>query len=873
MTGQTISHYRILAKLGEGAMGVVYRAEDTKLRRNVALKFLPDAEGDAALRDRFLREAQAAAALNHPNICTIFEIDEERGFLAMELVEGPSLKDKIAERPLKLDEALDLASQIAAGLQAAHDKGVTHRDIKPANILLTAQGQVKITDFGLAALADRTRITKTGTSMGTPAYMSPEQAKGEPLDRRTDLWSLGVVLYEMLTGRLPFAGETEQAVAYGVVHTDPEPPTALRSGLPVAMDQLLRKALAKEASNRFQHADDMAVDLRRVGGQPVQPVFRDPAVASLRRQRMGLIAISILLAAGLITSHFHLRQPAATDQSVQLEFGPPDAYSFADFGTDMVAVSPDGRHVAVQVVGKDGVVRLAVRSMDSIEVRVLEGTDGAAFHFWSPESNAIAYVAREALWAVPLSGGVPRTICKLDFARGSRSRFGTWSRKGLILIQGGVGEGLYQVSASGGSLTRLTTLDATRDEIGHFFPVFLPDGNHFLYARRGKDGENSGIHLGTLDTPQSSRFLIPGSGRAWFIEARPGLPAYILYSQASVSYAQPFDMNTMSLSGDPVQVPELRSDRARFGASPAGVLAYFPIAELSSGKLAWFTRSGAPAGQMGPPGDYRQISLSRDASTVAVAKVGAVGTGSDIWAIHASTGAATRLTFGKALNCWYPVWSPDDSFVFYHAASGRNAETRKVAVSSPGEEQLVIPETNESATLSPGSHIIVYAHNLDLWAIPASGKGIPFRILDSPFVERHPQLSQDGRLLAYTSDESGQNQVHVMEFGEPPTPASRRWQASVNGGSHPRWSRDGRELFYLSPDRKLMAVTIQRQPMLQSSAPVELFQTPLSTIYYLYGYDVAPNGRFLMNVPTADFSRAPIRVITNWRPQMALEGR
>jgi Tol biopolymer transport system component len=328
-------------------MGVVYRAEDTKLRRNVALKFLPDAEGDAALRDRFLREAQAAAALNHPNICTIFEIDEERGFLAMELVEGPSLKDKISERPLKLDEALDLASQIAAGLQAAHDKGVTHRDIKPANILLTANGQVKITDFGLAALADRTRITKTGTSMGTPAYMSPEQAKGEPLDRRTDLWSLGVVLYEMLTGRLPFAGETEQAVAYGVVHTDPEPPTALRSGLPVDIDRVTAKALAKNPGERYQNAADLQVDLRRVShtARPTQKAA--PRRTNWLAAALGVALLGLAIAAWqLWRSRDTWVNPLADATFTRLTDFEGSEYD--------AAISPDGKFVAF-ISDRDGV--------------------------------------------------------------------------------------------------------------------------------------------------------------------------------------------------------------------------------------------------------------------------------------------------------------------------------------------------------------------------------------------------------------------------------------------------------------------------------------------------------------------------------------
>jgi len=540
-----------------------------------------------------------------------------------------------------------------------------------------------------------------------------------------------------------------------------------------------------------------------------------------------------------------------------------------------MAVSLDGRHVATQVIGADGVIRLAVRSLESLEVRVFSGTDGAGSPFWSPDSDAIGYSAQGALLIVPLAGGIPRTVCKLDFKGPALAHAGTWSRRGLIVFEGGLGEGLYQVPSSGGSPTRLTTLNPSRGEDSHLSPLFLPDGNHFLYFRRSRDPQHSGIYIGNLNAPNGHRLLISGGGRANFVDARPGVPACILFTRELTPYAQPFDMDSMLPSGAPIPIPgvTLTTDTAMMSTSPNGVLAFRGNADLGSGRLTWFTRSGLATGHLGPPGDYRQISLSPDASSVAVAKVPSQGTGSDIWTINAATGAATKLTFSKASYYWYPVWSPDGSSVVFRASTGGAMETRKVAVSFPGEEQIVIPQTQESVTLSPGSRFIAYAHDRDIWVIPASGKAEPFRILKSPYVERHPQLSQDGRLLAYTSEESGQSQVHVMEFGDPPSPTSRRYQVSVNGGSHPRWSRDGRELYFLSPDRKLMAVAIGKGAIFSSSPPVELFQTQLQTRFFLYGYDVAPDGRFLLHVPASDTGRFPMTVITNWRPQKTLEGK
>ena len=439
MVGQTVSHYRILQKLGEGGMGVVYKAEDTKLRRTVALKFLPPTNSEN--RERFLREAQAAASLNHPNICTVFEIDEEHGFIAMELIDGVSVKDKITARPLPLEEALDIAMQTCAGLAAAHEKGIVHRDIKPANLMVTAQGQVKIMDFGLAQVGDRTRITKTGSSLGTPAYMSPEQAKGDAADRRTDIWSLGVVLYEMLAGRLPFRGDTEQAVSYGIVHSAPEPLSALRTGLPVSLDRVAAKALSKDPEDRYQHAADLGVDLRSVHRDPVQ--LQRPT-ASHRIYVAVVLTLVVGLAAVWWMRRAERDDPQLPLRRFTLRFSAPTS---ATPDMRLVAVSPDGNQIAI--IDREKRNTVWIQELNRQQPRMLEGTEGAITVFWSPDSSTIGFGSGfGALKRVAVKGGSPILLCERPpYISGA-----TWSPDGgSIVFASGTPSSLYRVPASGGT--------------------------------------------------------------------------------------------------------------------------------------------------------------------------------------------------------------------------------------------------------------------------------------------------------------------------------------------------------------------------------------------------------------------------------------
>ena len=562
LIGETISHYRVLEKLGSGGMGEVWKAEDTQLRRTVALKFLSsETVGDDEVKARLIREAQASASLDHPNICQVFGIHEEQGetFIAMAYIDGPSLADRIKERPLPLDEALSVTTQIAEGLQEAHEKGIVHRDIKPQNVMLTAKGQVKIMDFGLARLAGRSKLTKSSTTLGTPSYMAPEQLEGAEADNRADLWSLGVVLYELLTQRTPFDADYEQAVAYGILNEEPEPLTALRSGLPVEIDRVIARSLAKNREERYQHADELLVDLRGLAKQlaseesksrPAPATVRPPpagagatvrpldasAGTSLRRLVWGLgLAVGVLLVA---LGALLMRPPSSTtQQSIELTIGPPPGTQ----GYHTFALSPDGRWLAVAAYTNraGNQTELWVRPLSADEYRRLADTSDAKFPFWSPDSDQIGYFAEGKLLKVAVTGGGSQTLCDASNGRG-----GTWNRDGRILFVPAIGS-LSQVSERGGEPEALIPRGDNED-VGRY-PWFLPDGRRFISHFGGSDPASS-VGIASLDEPGGLP-LVGNASRGVYAPGGNGAADHVLFGRGGSILAQPVDRNSMELIG------------------------------------------------------------------------------------------------------------------------------------------------------------------------------------------------------------------------------------------------------------------------------------------------------------------------------------
>ena len=853
--GQKLAHYEILAPLGAGGMGEVYRARDLRLNREVALKVLPESfASDAGRMSRFEREAQLLAALNHPNIGTIYGI--EQGALVMELIEGEDLHG-----PLPLGRAIALARQIADALESAHEKGIIHRDLKPANIKVTPQGVVKLLDFGLAKAAEAAAplsssptmsptlslaMTQAGMILGTAAYMSPEQARGKPVDKRADIWAFGVVFFEMLTGRRLFeGGDTATDTIAAVITREPDW-SSLPTDTPANIRRLLEQCLRKDPNQRLRDIGDARIMLDAPPEAPAgSPRGRWqtwlPWAVSLASVLAAILAVAggwfrpAPLPAGAI--HFTVAYP----EGAGAQLSPAAAQSVP---------SPDGRTIAMAVDNTVGKRFLWVRPLGAFTAQKLEKTDDANFPFWSPDGQNLAYFGERKLKRVALAGGSAQTLCDIDY----QGDGGAWNPDGVILFGGQRGP-LMRVSSAGGPATPATSLDPAGGETAQGWPQFLPDGRHFLYLSRHRDRSQDAIYVQELGSPRRV-LVLKTPQRA--VYAPPG---YLLFTRESTLFAQHMDLKSFQLQGEAIPLVEdvtgnEINGRSTFAVSNNGVLVYRVGESSMNRQLTWYDRAGKRLGTAGEPGQYSEMALAPDERQVALRRRGSRAVSFDIWVMNLATGINTRVTFGPHEDDMFPVWSPDSTRIVVARQEGLTE-----VVLSTGAASVIGPNGAYPSHWSPDGRNVIFAYSSGLRPslLPLAGERKPQILFDDQYVRRVFRFSPDGKWIAYASNESGQSQVYVAAF---PSLAPKR-QISGSGGTQPEWRNDGRELFFVAPDGTLMAAPIQPGTVLEPGIPKPLFRPNMTS----YGGQYAPavdGQRFLVNERLGQEALSELNVVLNW---------
>lgn len=808
--GSRLGPYIIEAPLGQGGMGQVFRARDTRLGRTVAIKICK-----ARFLDRFERESRSIAAINHPNVCTLHDVGPN--YLVMELVEGETLAARLKHGKLPMSQTIRFGSQIAEALAVAHSHGIVHRDLKPANIMLTKSG-VKVLDFGLAKSAVDPALGNSSSVMGTPAYMAPELLDGKEADARSDVYALGLVLSEMLTGKR----------------------SEFPSDLPPDLDRALKRCLETDPDDRWQSARDLKWELESSAHAPLG------GSSGSRNVILGAaLGLAMLLLAAL--SFVHFRRPFPSQQVARMSILLPEKSRVLS-----LAVSPDGRAIALVLV-KDGKQQIWVRALDALEPTPLGGTDNATDPFWSPDSRFIAFFADAMLKKIERSGGPVQTLCDALGVLG-----GTWNRNGDILL-GGLGR-VQRVSEAGGVVSDLPRHSAVRE----IYPFFLPDGRHYVATRvSSASSTQPGVWLSSMDGPEARRIL-PDVSNAQVVEPPPGgRVGAVLFTRGGTLMALPFDMERLRAAGDlfPVaqEIAAGRSSRWLASTSSREVLAYVS-GRGSDWQDVWRDRQGRNLGAVGDDAGA-VVMISPDGKQLAEEGEGG------IWLREVGRGVSTRLTLDDSgAN---PVWSPDGRYVAYNGPEGIY---RKPA-NGAGPEEILL-RTNFLAfpkSWSPDGRFLIYAQihpgtGADLLASPVEGHSHPLVLAETTANEDQGQFSPDGHWVAYTSNESGVSEIYVIPF--PPTPTGGKWMVSRGGGVQPRWRRNGKELFYISPDWKMMTVNVSTSPVFHAGTPQPLFNTEMADTGIRTGpmsWDIAPDGNRFLIISEKSIGTSSLNVVLNWR--------
>ena len=873
--GQDLGPYRILAKLGEGGMGEVYKARHAALDRFVAIKILPPSvAADLEARDRFEREAKAVAALSHPNILAIhdFGVDGTVAYAVTELLEGTTLRGRLNDGALPRRQALDIAAQVANGLAASHDAGLVHRDIKPENIFLTPSGLVKILDFGLARrTGDVTPLgsnsqtvmkTNPGMVMGTVGYMSPEQVRGEELDSRSDIFSLGCVIFEMVSGGRAFERPTAVETLTAVLREDPPDLTRTSEAVPRALDQLIHHCLEKPRAQRFQSARDLAFALKALSGSTTSgSIPQVSAVAKLRR-RWALVAAAVVLVAfgaalGRVLWTTAAPSARATADLVQFSLEMPASTSLYPFDTKGIAISPDGTIIAFVAEDARGKASLYLRSVSTMDVKPLAGTDDASYPFWAPDSHQLGFFANHKLNRLDIMGGPTVALCDAESGRG-----GAWNRDGVIVFAPNLSSGLFRIAAGGGRPEPVTSV--RQDQPRQRWPSFLPDGQRFLYIA------SSDLFAGSLNGKPDKQILTNISNAVF------APPDRLVFSRGTVLMSQRFDPDALVLQGEAVPLPfgnVAYMESKRLGilsASETGTLIFLPAPDNTS-RVVWVDRGGREDREIGEAGPYDDAELSPDGKHVAVVRSRADG--SDIWFIDTADGHLSRFTFRPGF-LGFPRWSRDSKQLAFfmqiggvgHVCTKSLDGTERCPVMSAPTWQIPMDFSADGGTLLTFVQTPTAAG--DIYTMSLGAKPTLTPLVATPFDEGAATFSPDGKWIAYQSNASMRTEVYLRRS----TPSNEQWQISTTGGENPVWSADGRELFYHSSGT-IMHVAIRGGASPNAGTPAPLFRIPSGGVAPRFTGNVSrhvisgvrsDSQRFLFRLGSGQ-PMPSIHVVMNWQ--------
>ncbi len=871
--GTRLGPYEILDAVGAGGMGEVYRAQDTRLDRVVAIKILPAGlSGDDAARQRLDREAKAVSRLSHPHICALYDVGHEDGkdFLVMEYLEGETLGDRVAKGALPPDDTLKYAIQVADALDKAHREGVIHRDLKPGNIMLTKEG-AKLLDFGLAKAAipltgDNTMaasptmttpLTVEGQIVGTFQYMSPEALEGKEADARSDIFAFGAVLYEMATGHKAFEGPTQASLIASILKEEPRPISTVQPLASPALDRLVQTCLAKDPDERRQSMHDVLLELKFIAEAGSQAGV--PAPVAARRKTRSRLAWTMATVFALATAALAIVawQLSSRPETVVRAYIPPPpgtVYALTGAQPGPAAISPDGTKIAFVAQDQAGDRMLWVRNLDALTGQPLAGTEAAIYPFWSPDGETIGFFSQGKLRKIDASGGPVLSLCDATNGKG-----GTWNSDGVILFAPDHLSPIHRVAAAGGEAVPVTEFNEERKDNSHRFPWFLPDGKHFLYFARAGGGQRtadeSSVMVGSLGDDPDKR-LMANLSSAFYASG------HLLFERESALMAQPFDPDALQTTGDAFPIADEVLDlsgaaRSVFSVSANGILIYQSSGNSAEFRLVWVDEEGHEIGELGEPANYDDIALSPDEKMVAVSIFDADQGAADLWLYDVERGIRTRFTFDPG-NDTDPIWSPDGTRVVF---SSRREGARDLYVNAVGggetEQLLFENDQNKVPTdwSGDGKHII-YQSAGDIWALPMGEGSEPFVVIQSQFVEIQATLSPDGNWISYSSNESGEFETYVTSFPNP----GRKWQVSKDGGFNAGWRADGGELFYLSNDTVTATQIETAGSSLRIGATRELF-----TVGIAEGGDMTADGkRALLVIPVGGREIVPLTLVVNW---------